>query len=160
VVEDSLLRDHQQRTVAPCSIIVSTMSMNEHRAAVEHAVEKFAIALLGRPAPLDLQPLRAAMPCPMQIGAVLASSTVAVSRWLKALAVSSAVGIWLMSTGTPTWLMSTPAWRARQEAQAHLARRHLLGEQAPHDRTSSAALAHSRPAGPCCSARIRRCFAL
>jgi hypothetical protein len=51
-----------------------------------------------------------------------------------------------MSTGTPTWLMSTPAWRARQEA-------HLLGEQAPH-RTSSAALAHSRPAGPCCSAPL------
>jgi hypothetical protein len=48
---------------------------------------------------------------------------------VEALAVSSAVGIWLMSTGTPTWLMSTPAWRARQEA-------HLLGEQAPH-RTSS-----------------------
>ena len=64
---------------------------------------------------------------------------------VEALAVSSAVGIWLMSTGTPTWLMSTP-WRARQEA-------HLLGEQAPH-RTSSAALAHSRPAGPCCSAPL------
>ena len=59
-----------------------------------------------------------------------------------------------MSTGTPTWLMSTPAWRARQEA-------HLLGEQAPH-RTSSAALAHSRPAGPwsVLLSSIRRCFAL
>jgi hypothetical protein len=71
-----------------------------------------------------------------------------------ALAISSAVVIGLMSTGTPTWLMSTPAWRARQEAQAHLARRHLLGEEAPHDSTSSPALAHSRPAGPCCSAPL------
>ena len=70
---------------------------------------------------------------------------------VEALAVSSAVGIWLMSTGTPTWLMSTP-WRARQEA-------HLLGEQAPH-RTSSAASGTLAPGRTVLLSSIRRCFAL
>ena len=86
------------------------------------------------------------------VGAVLASSTVAVSRWLKALAVSSAVGIWSLST-----------------AHADLVDFHALGEHGRR-RTSSASTEQAphlggigtlvAPGRTVLLSSIRRCFAL
>ena len=121
--------------------------MNEHRAAVQPVEKCLQRSSVGQ----HLQPPRAAMPCPMQIGAVLASSTVAGSRWLKALAVSSAVGIWSMSTAHADLVdfHALGEHGTRQEA-------HLLGEQAPH----LGGIGTLAPGRTVLLSSIRRCFAL
>ena len=84
----------------------------------------------------------------MQIGAVLASSTVAVSRWLKALAVSSAVGIWSRSTAH--------ADLVDFHALGEHGRRRTPGEQAPH----LGGIGTLAPVRTGLLSSIRRCFAL